>query len=120
MDTQMEGVIDGSDQTQKEPKHTVSRKKFKQLLMPSVGDILCEGLFRVEYVNYGKFWFSSSYRTIVPEIGAHIKIEDRMFKITNVNPTKRTFTSTFQGFEEKQPTPIEDAPIEEEETVKLI
>jgi hypothetical protein len=115
----MEGLIQSEEGiTQQQP--VISRKKFKEMVLPKVGDVLCEGLFRVEYVNSGKFRFSSSYRTIVPEIGAHIKIEDRIFEIFSVDTLKKKFNSVFKGFEEKPSVAIPDAPTEEEETLKLI
>jgi hypothetical protein len=88
--------------------------------MPNVGDILAN-VFRVEYVNYGKFKITASYKTIPPKQGDSIKIEDRLFEIDRIDVAKKRFGLTFKGFDEPM-KPVPDAPeIEDtENTVKLI
>jgi hypothetical protein len=106
------------------PKETdgkifVSRKQFKKVVMPNVGDILVEQ-FKVEYVNYGKLKFSMSYKTFPPKRGEILKIKDRLFEIDYFDASKKRVGATFKGFDE--PTkPIPDAPdVDIEDTVKLI
>jgi hypothetical protein len=100
----------------------ISRKKFKAMLMPKVGDMLCDNLFRVEYTNAGQFRFIASYRTVPPVAGHRIKIDDRLFEINRLNVVDKRFGAKFIGFDEPPIEAIPDAPEPEEDDslVKLI
>lgn len=91
------------------------------MIMPAVGDMLCENLFRVEYINYGKFWFSASYKTVVPTKGHIIKLDDRNFVIDQIDVVKKRFSAAFKGFDQPD-VPVPDAPEVEvdQDLVKLI
>lgn len=102
-----------------QPQIKISRKQFKKMMMPNVGDILCDSLFRVLYCNTGKFWFTASYNNVIPDIGSQIKIEDRIFEITRVIKESKRFNAVFKGFDEKVQE-VPEAPVEDQETVKLI
>ena len=59
-------------------------------------------------------------KTVKPDIGAVFKVEDRLFKVNQINDQKKWFTVSFQGFEEKYKE-VPDAPTESEDNlVKLI
>ena len=103
-----------------QPKMQISRNQFKKMVMPNVGDHIVGGLFRVEYVNYAQFRFSASWKTVKPDLGAVLKVEDRLFKINKIDENKKWFTTSFQGFEEKYKE-VPEAPTESEDNlVKLI
>jgi len=89
--------------------------------MPSVGDVICDGLFKVEYVHYGKFRFSASYRTIPPTRGHIINLDDRKFVIDYLAVVKKRFGASFKGFTQPE-VPLPEAPEQEiaEDLVKVI
>jgi hypothetical protein len=100
-------------------KTLVSRKKFRKIVMPNVGDVIAEQ-FRVEYINYGKLKFSMSYRTFPPKNGEILKIGDKLFEIDYLDADKKRVGASFKGFDEPA-KPVPDAPeVDIEDTVKLI
>jgi hypothetical protein len=92
----------------------VSRKEFRKVILPKVGDIINNCV--VVYVHDTKMWFSALGKA---NIGDTIEMDNRLFKVSYIRPTGDRWNANFIGF--KNNPEIPDAPTEEtDRAVKLI
>lgn len=73
----------------------ISKKQFKQAVMPPKGSVV-EEKYKVDYVHYGRLSFTSNGN---PEIGTMLVWEGRKYMV-DYQPKPGKFSATFAGFVE--------------------
>lgn len=102
----------------------VSRKQFKQMILPPVGtEINLEELkFHIVAHNTGKMRFTAHSKEM-PKNDSMFSWEGKKYLINYLMPEKNRFSATFAGFMEAEVVtePIPDAPVGNiEETVEKV
>lgn len=90
----------------------ISRKAFRTLIMPRVGDKLPSGDI-ITYVHLTGMWFSAEGTATVD---TKIELDDRIFQVTRVKGNK--YSCNFIGFKENPEAPV--APDTNEDVTKVI
>lgn len=94
-------------------KTVISRKAFRTLIMPKVGDKLPSG-DNIIYVHQTGMWFSVIGTAVMD---TKIELDDKMFQVTRINGNK--YSCNFIGFKDNPVAP--EAPeTNNDEVIKVI
>jgi hypothetical protein len=77
---------------------SISRKVFKEAMMPAAGTVIND-IYVVSYTHYGKFRFTARVKPDIerPPIGDKIEWQSKLYEVTYY-PSDKTFSGEFRGF----------------------